>query len=190
MDKQEYINTLKNLNLRPNKVKIKERKDILLNEQDNMQDIHNKIKDFFKKNPNPNDEQIKSLAKKWGMEEDELEGHIYMVLTSYMKNAGDLNEGKVLKEIFIQSSEIEALGPGKEQDMQILRLSMIAELDASNLYEKFAKMTKNKDLQKVLLDISKEEKVHVGEFRSLLAKIDPEYTDSEDEGSNEVDDLI
>lgn len=41
---------------------------------------------------------------------------------------------------------------------------MIAELDAVNLYEQLAAMTDDKNIKKVLFDIAKEEKTHVGEF--------------------------
>jgi rubrerythrin len=64
---------------------------------------------------------------------------------------------------------------GKERDMQILRLAIIAELDASNLYEKLAQLAQNGKVTKVLLDISREEKVHVGEFEEMLEMVDPEH---------------
>ena len=41
-----------------------------------------------------------------------------------------------------------------------------------------------------MLDVSKEEKVHAGEFETLLDRVDDEYEDSEDEGEKEVDDLV
>ena len=49
-------------------------------------------------------------------------------------------------------------------DQEILRLGMIAELDAINLYEQLAAMTQNEKVKAILLDIAKEEKTHVGEF--------------------------
>ena len=62
----------------------------------------------------------------------------------------------------------------EELDKEILRLGMIAELDAVNLYEQLAAMTENENIKKVLLDIAKEEKTHVGEFQALLLKLDKE----------------
>ena len=62
----------------------------------------------------------------------------------------------------------------KDLDKEILRIGMIAELDAVNLYEQLAAKTENKDIKKILLDIAKEEKTHVGEFQALLLKEDPE----------------
>ena len=57
-------------------------------------------------------------------------------------------------------------------DMEILRVGLIAELDAINLYEQLAAMTKNDGIKEILLNIAKEEKTHVGEFQALLLKKD------------------
>jgi len=95
-----------------------------------------------------------------------------------------------LEEIFVQSAEIESIPAGTERDVQILRLSMIAELDASNLYEKLATLTKDKRIKEVLLDVSREEKVHAGEFEALLEKIDEDYEEAEEEGEDEVEDML
>jgi hypothetical protein len=109
---------------------------------------------------------------------------------SVLLEQNDIKKERVLNEIFIQSSEIETIPAGKERDVQILRLSMIAELDASNLYEKLATLTKDERVKKVLLDVSKEEKVHAGEFETLMEKIDPEYEEAEEEGEEEVEDML
>ena len=53
-------------------------------------------------------------------------------------------------------------------DKEILRAGIIAELDAINLYEQLADMTQNKNIRKLLLDVAREEKTHVGEFQTLL----------------------
>lgn len=59
----------------------------------------------------------------------------------------------------------------EDLDKEILRAGIIAELDAINLYEQMAAMTENKNIRKVLLDIAKEEKTHVGEFHILIIRI-------------------
>jgi rubrerythrin len=76
----------------------------------------------------------------------------------------------------------------KEEDVdkEILRLGMIAELDAVNLYEQLAAKTKNKKIKEVLLDIAKEEKTHVGEFQTLLLGIDKEQVRELENGRKEV----
>ena len=79
---------------------------------------------------------------------------------------------------------------GKEDtDKEILRTGVIAELDAINLYEQMAAMTKNKDIKKILLDIAKEEKTHVGEFLTLLLKKDGEQGVELEQGKKEVEEL-
>lgn len=77
----------------------------------------------------------------------------------------------------------------KDVDCEILRLGMIAELDAVSLYEQLAAMTQNKNIKKILLDIAKEEKTHVGEFQAMLLKLDKEQAKELEEGKREVEEL-
>lgn len=97
---------------------------------------------------------------------------------------------KKLNENFIGVKDIESMSPGPDRDMQILRLSIIAELDASNLYEKFARLADNDDLKTILLDISNEEKEHFGEFEYLLEEIDPDFEEAEESGEEEAEELV
>ncbi len=69
---------------------------------------------------------------------------------------------------------------------EILRLGLMAELDAINLYEQLAAMTDDPDIKKIILDIAREEKTHVGEFQTLLLKEDPEQVRELEEGEKEV----
>jgi len=75
-------------------------------------------------------------------------------------------------------------------DKEILRLGMIAELDAINLYEQLAEKTQDKKIKEVLLDIAKEEKTHVGEFQTLLLEKDKEQVEEFEKGKKEVEELI
>jgi rubrerythrin len=74
-------------------------------------------------------------------------------------------------------------------DKEILRAGIIAELDAINLYEQMAAMTENENIKRILLDIAKEEKTHVGEFQALLLINDKEQENELEEGKKEVDKL-
>lgn len=74
-------------------------------------------------------------------------------------------------------------------DKEILRTGIIAELDAVSLYEQLAAITENEDIKKILLDIAKEEKTHVGEFQTLLLKQDTEQAKELEEGKKEVEEL-
>lgn len=84
------------------------------------------------------------------------------------------------------SMEVKMLAEFPKTDREILRLGIIAELDAVSLYEQLAKKTKNKKIKHTLLDIAKEEKTHVGEFQALLLKIDKEQLKELKEGAKEV----
>jgi rubrerythrin len=74
-------------------------------------------------------------------------------------------------------------------DKEILRAGIIAELDAINLYEQMAAMTGNENIRKILLDIAKEEKTHVGEFQAMLLMEDNEQREELEEGRKEVEEL-
>ena len=78
---------------------------------------------------------------------------------------------------------------GKDLDKEILRVGIIAELDAINLYEQMAAMTENETIRKVLLDIAKEEKTHVGEFQALLLREDEEQEKELERGKEEIEEL-
>lgn len=79
---------------------------------------------------------------------------------------------------------------GKDNlDKEILRVSIMAELDATSLYEQMANMTDNEDLKVVLLDVAQEEKTHVGEFQAMLLKLDEEQVVELEKGKKEVEEL-
>lgn len=75
-------------------------------------------------------------------------------------------------------------------DKEILRAAIIAELDAVSLYEQLAATTLNADIEKVLLEVAKEEKTHIGEFQALLLKLDQEQKDELKAGGKEVEELL
>ena len=77
----------------------------------------------------------------------------------------------------------------EDLNREILRVGMIAELDAINLYEQLAAMTDNLDTRKVLMDIAKEEKTHMGEFQALLLREDREQVEENEKGRDEVREL-
>lgn len=77
----------------------------------------------------------------------------------------------------------------EDLDKEILRVGMIAELDAVSLYEQLAAMTDDANIKEILLDIAKEEKTHIGEFQTLLLKKDREQAKELEEGKKEVEEL-
>ena len=77
----------------------------------------------------------------------------------------------------------------EELDKEILRVGMIAELDAVSLYEQLAAMTTDPHIKEVMLDVAKEEKTHVGEFEALLLERDKEQVAESEAGKKEVEEL-
>lgn len=75
----------------------------------------------------------------------------------------------------------------REEVAEALRLAIIAELDAINLYIQLASAVDDQAVRKIFLDIAKEEKTHVGEFLALLEKLDPEQSKEIQAGKEEVE---
>jgi len=75
-------------------------------------------------------------------------------------------------------------------DREILRAAIIAELDAINLYEQMADMIQNKNIRKLLLDVAREEKTHVGEFQTFLLREDHQQQDELEKGKKEAKQLL
>jgi rubrerythrin len=92
----------------------------------------------------------------------------------------------MLSKIPIKLEDIQA----SDIDKEILRMGIIAEYDAINLYEQMAALAQNTDIKKVLLDVANEEKEHVGEFQTLLLKLDKQQVKEMEEGRKEVEELI
>ena len=74
----------------------------------------------------------------------------------------------------------------KIADAELVRIGLIAELDAVSLYEQLAARAKGSLIRKVLMDIAYEEKEHVGEFLELLKRLDPEQVKAFEHGAKEV----
>ena len=72
-------------------------------------------------------------------------------------------------------------------DDQILRIGILSEIDAINLYEQLAELATDEKIKFTLLDIAKEEKTHVGEFQALLNEIDKESEPELEAGKKEVE---
>ncbi len=78
----------------------------------------------------------------------------------------------------------------EDLEKQILRIAIIAELDAINLYEQLASLTEDENLKVIFLDIAKEEKTHVGEFLTMLLKKDEEQEEELAAGEEEIEELL
>lgn len=72
---------------------------------------------------------------------------------------------------------------------EALRLAVIAELDAINLYLQLARAIDDDRVRRVFEDVAEEEKTHVGEFLSLLEHLDPSQASELKRGAAEVKEL-
>jgi len=77
----------------------------------------------------------------------------------------------------------------KQPDVELVRIGIIAELDAINLYEQLAAQAESELVKKVFLDIANEEKEHFGEFLELLRRADADIVEAMEDGANEVVEL-
>ncbi len=62
-------------------------------------------------------------------------------------------------------------------DKEVMRLAMIAELDAISFYEQMANLTDDEDMKTMLLDVAREEMIHVLMFQTVLMEVDPVFLD-------------
>ena len=92
----------------------------------------------------------------------------------------------MLSKIPIKMEKVEQ----KLLNREIVRVAVIAELDAINLYEQLAAATNDEKIRKVLLDVAKEEKTHVGEFATLLLRVDKEQVEETEKGRKEIEEML
>ena len=72
------------------------------------------------------------------------------------------------------------------KDLLILRELKSMEEKTINKYDMLSQMIQDENLKKVVLDIIGEEKIHVGEFQSLLLKMDGEQANALVKGDAEA----
>lgn len=78
-----------------------------------------------------------------------------------------------------------------DQEVQnVLRLSLSAEEDATQLYETISKKLKDENFRKLFQDVADEEKVHVGEFEALLDMVDPTNKELTEKGKEEAESKV
>jgi rubrerythrin len=91
------------------------------------------------------------------------------------------------KEFMLNEMLSNEMNLNDKTDDEILRMAIVAEQDAIVLYQLMARKVKNKKVKEVLLDVAREEKVHIGEFKGLLEMLDKEEIPSEKEGKDEIE---
>jgi rubrerythrin len=77
-----------------------------------------------------------------------------------------------------------------EELIRAIRFMVAAEYEAIQLYMQLAESTTNRLAIEVLRDIANEEKVHAGEFLSLLKELAPDEENFYADGAKEVEEEI
>jgi hypothetical protein len=145
MDKK-YLDILKKTDLRPEKIKVEERKEEILIEVDHQSmansDLHNKIIEWFIKNPYPKDDAVHAFAQELGVDEHEFEGHIYSILSDI------LTEGR--SKDFNGNYDPEQLKMGIKVEYEHTNYTLISEkiakdhlAEISDYYTRLDKMEKD-----------------------------------------------
>lgn len=91
-----------------------------------------------------------------------------------------------LKEEVGAGQPVEASDFSDSDTERAIRQTVIAELDAINMYTQLADSIENEDLKNLLKQVAKEEEVHVGEFEKALETISPDTTDNVADGKEEA----
>jgi rubrerythrin len=77
----------------------------------------------------------------------------------------------------------------KEELIRAIRFQIAAEYEAVQLYMQLAESTDDKLAKDVLVDIADEERVHAGEFLTLLKHLAPDEEKFYKEGAEEVEEM-
>ena len=94
---------------------------------------------------------------------------------------------KMIKEQLAKNVTVTTKLTPEMTDASMLRLAIQAEYDAVNLYEQMAATTDNTKLKETFLEVANEEKVHIGEFETLLSEIDGDHKKEKMKGKEEVE---
>ena len=78
----------------------------------------------------------------------------------------------------------------KEELIRAIRFLIAAEYEAVQLYMQLAESTDDKLAKDVLVDIADEERVHAGEFLTLLKQLAPDEEKFYAKGAEEVEEMM
>lgn len=78
----------------------------------------------------------------------------------------------------------------EDELVRAIRVGIKAEIDAVHLYDMIAESTDNEKVAKIMRDVAKEERVHIGEFLRLIQEIYPQEMKDYNEGASEAEELF
>jgi len=162
---------------------------LLENFDDEMKKIHVEIINFFKNKKDPLDGEIVAFGQSIGLNNIEIYRHIAKILGDILSKE---QYNKVVHELLqINPMELAKLPP-LLKDREMLRLAIIAELDAVTLYEQMAENASDETVKEVFKDVAYEEKVHAKEFEDVMERVseDDELEKAMKQAEDEVDKMI
>lgn len=80
--------------------------------------------------------------------------------------------------------------PEGDIDKEIIRAAIVAEIDAINLCEQIANLTKNTYINPVLTDVAKEKKTRIGEFQAFSLQFDPQHKKEVEAGARDAEEAL
>lgn len=92
-----------------------------------------------------------------------------------------MSEYASINHVFTPSQKL-----NDEELLRAVKFAISSEFEAIQIYQEIAGATDNIGAKRVLLDIAKEEKQHVGELRELLKVLAPYDEDEYEEGAKET----
>jgi rubrerythrin len=78
----------------------------------------------------------------------------------------------------------------KDELVRAIKFMLAAELEATQMYDQVADATTDKTAEKIIRDISDEERVHAGEFFKLLTTVDPKEAELFQKGEQEAEEKM
>jgi rubrerythrin len=100
-----------------------------------------------------------------------------------------MNLSSKVKQLLNEVSEvstIKSIGPLSTQELiRGIRLSIASEQEAIKLYEQLSEGCKESQVKQILDSVTKEEKIHIGEFLKALEILDPDEIKDYDKGGGE-----
>ena len=77
-----------------------------------------------------------------------------------------------------------------QEIISAVRLSLCAEEEATHLYNRIAEFVPDERVKKLMVDVAKEEQVHIGEFQKLLKLLEADEEELLQKGEQEATDKI
>ena len=117
-----------------------------ITEENPPEDVQEKIMDFLRVNPNPNDEAIHNLSDELGIETDKFESYVYNILGDVLGYGRALEKGITAKDV-----DAKQLAMGIKVEMEHtnnkvlasrISLDHLAEHNNSDYYTRLLKMEK------------------------------------------------